>query len=373
MEDRFLQLGDLLIIILQIRLPCRVQALGAAAKEPGGGDLRRTGHIHHEGLIDLRQAGEGIGMILEGILRGEQLEAEGRAEAVLLLHGLQDAGFLALRPHGQDFPEVRHLQGRDVRLKDQLGDVGRGGGALLELLPDMLQLRRAPVGLPDHLLLRELASDETEDPGMMDADEGAVTEIRVDIIILRETEIRIVQIRDEGEGRSNALCTVHHQEALEAAGIQGILPEGLIQQILLPAYDDDGQGAAVETGPADGGGDFGTDGVAGLQAAEGHQLLRGGGGREGIPGASHILRRHVDNTLGQPGFPVEGGEEIRVGSEAGADPGAGRDEIGSRAEEGRRIGVGIRGCGARRLIFLPDFPVPVFCAVLFHGGGSPLS
>jgi hypothetical protein len=49
------------------------------------------------------------------------------------------------------------------------------------------------------LLLREFTADETEDPGMMNADEGAVTEIRVDIIILREAEIRIVQIRDEGE------------------------------------------------------------------------------------------------------------------------------------------------------------------------------
>ena len=90
-------------------------------------------------------------------------------------------------------------------------------------------------------------------------------------------------------------------------------------------------------------------------------------------GKSKNIRRsaHVDDALGQPGFPVEGGEEIRVGGEAGTDPGAGGDEIGGRAEEGRRIGVGIGGCGAGRLIFLPDSPVPVFCAVLFHGGSLP--
>ena len=96
-------------------------------------------------------------------------------------------------------------------------------------------------------------------------------------------------------------------------------------------------------------------------------------GREGIPGAGHILRRHVDDTLGQPGFPIEGGEEIRVGSEAGADPGAGGDEIGGRTEEGRRIGVGIGGRRARRMICVRGFSVAVFGSVLFHGGGSPLS
>ena len=52
-EIGFLQLSDALILIDEVGLPCRVQALWTAAKEARRGDLRGASHVHHELSIDM--------------------------------------------------------------------------------------------------------------------------------------------------------------------------------------------------------------------------------------------------------------------------------------------------------------------------------
>ena len=103
-------------------------------------------------------------MIFQRIPAGEDLQAEGGAEAVLLADRVPDLLLLLLGAHGEGIAEVGHFQRRDIRLKEQLGDIRRGGGAPLQLLLDMFQFAGAPVLLPLRFPPRQLPAGEAHHP-----------------------------------------------------------------------------------------------------------------------------------------------------------------------------------------------------------------
>ena len=356
-----LQLGDQLIIVFQVGFPGGVHAGGGPAEEFHGGDLGGAGHVQHELLIDLRQPAEGIGVVFQRIPGGQHLQAEGSPEPVFLKEGGADLHLLLLGAQGQRVAEIRHLQGGDVRLEDQLGDVRRSGGALLQLLPDMFQLGSAPVVLPLRFPAGKLPAGEAQYPGMVHAD-GALF-LQVHGVVLRQAEVRIVQVFFQLRGRFDALGFVQHQQATETSGQQELRVQGLRQAVFLAPQHHEGQGPAVQAGPADRVGQLPPDGMAGLQAAQGFQVLLGQGRGKAVPGPGHVLRRHVDDPHGQPGFPVHGGQELSIRGKSGAQEGAPAQEGGGFAEV--RGGIGVAVGREAEVIRLRCAPYALF--LLFHG------
>lgn len=112
---------------------------------------------------------------------------------------------------------------------------------------------------------------------------------QLQVVVERIAEVRIVQILFQLRGGHDAGNPIPHQQPLEAAGHDGVRIQGLGELILLAGDDHQGAGAAVQPGPADGGGDFPADFVAGLQAAQVFRPRRRQGAGQDVPAPGHIL------------------------------------------------------------------------------------
>ena len=279
-------------------------------------------------------------MGFQGIPGAHQLQAEGGPHGVFLLQGGQHLGLLFVRAHGQHVAEVAHAQGRDVGLEHQLGDVGRGGVALLQLLPNVLQLAGAPEGLGDLLLPGQLPPDEAQQAAVVDPEGVRAGLVRLQVVVQGIAEIRVVDVRFQLLRGSYAEA-VPHEEPAEGAGHDLIRVQGRVQAVLLALQDHQGAAAAVEPGPADGRGDFPADLVSGLQAAQGVQLVRPQLRRQGVPAPGHVLGGHVDDPLGQPVFPVQHGQQAGRGCQRGADVTPGREQGGGFPQAGQGVVVAV--------------------------------
>ena len=145
---------------------------------------------------------------------------------------------------------------------------------------------------------------------MVHAHRAAV--LQVDGIVFRKAEIRIVQVFLQLQGGLHTLRPVQDEQALEAAGQQQVRVQRFLQAVLLPPEHNKRDSPAVEAGPADRVRHLPPDGMPGLQAAQGFQVLLRQRRGEAVPGTGHILRRRVDDPHGQPGFPVHGGQQFRI-------------------------------------------------------------
>ena len=172
---------------------------------------------------------------------------------------------------------------------------------------------------------------------------AAVLSVQVHGIAFRQAEVRIVQVGHQFRGGLDPLGPVQHQQTLEAVRQQQIRIQRLIQPLLLAADHHQRQGAAVKPGPAQGIGQLLLHAVAGLQPTQGMDRLPVHGGGKPVPGTGHVLRWHVDDPHGQPGFPVHGREELRIRGQAGAEEGAGRQQRGLLPQERRSVGVSVGG------------------------------
>ena len=63
-----------------------------------------------------------------------KLQPVGGAHTVFLLHGGQDMILQPVVAKGHMLPQLAHFEGGDIGLENQLGDVGRGGVALWNLV-----------------------------------------------------------------------------------------------------------------------------------------------------------------------------------------------------------------------------------------------
>ena len=285
-------------------------------------------------------------MVLEGVVLRKELQTVGGAEAVLEAHGLLHVPPLQVGAAVQDFAVVRHLQGGDVRLEDQLGNVRGRRAALLQLVLDMLHLAGAPVVLPDGLHARQLPADKAQDARVVDRHRPVVPGVQVYGIAEREAEVRIVQVLHQLRGRLDALGPVQDQQAPEAVRQEKVHIQRLIQPVLLPADHHHGKGAAVQPRPADRVGDLLLDGVLRLQAGKIVKGFLRQGGVQAVPGPGHVLRGHVDDPHRQPGLPVHGRQPLRIRGQARAQEGAGGEQGRVLAQEGRGVGVAVRGAPA---------------------------
>lgn len=86
-ELGFLFLRDHIVVVAQVAFPCGIHALRGAAKELCRRDAGSTRHVHHELLVRIGDATEGVLVALHIVPGIDDLEAHVRHEPILCLNG----------------------------------------------------------------------------------------------------------------------------------------------------------------------------------------------------------------------------------------------------------------------------------------------
>ena len=222
----------------------------------------------------------------------------------LLLH-LVGAG-----RHG--LAKVADLHRGDVRLEDELCNIGARGVALLQLLVDVFDLRGAPVVFVDLFLDRQHAAAGLQEPAVMHPQRLAAQGVCDHVVVLRIAVLGIVHVLFELDRRVQAVGPVDDDQAPEATGDQGVEVERLVQHVFLAFDDHDRCSAAVEARPAHHVGDFLLDVVLGFELRDLVELVLFDLGGNGVPGPGHVLARQVDDPFGQPVFTVHDRQQFKV-------------------------------------------------------------
>ena len=187
---RFLLLFDGVVVILHVALARGVHARGAASKQFCDGCFCRTRHIHHEAVVGLSNSSEGVLVRLVAVILAKHLQAVVVHHGVHSLDGVVELHLRLLVSCREQLPHPVHFHHAEVRHERQHGNVPADVVSLLELIDDVLQLRRAPVCLCELFEVRKRPPHEPNDAAVMDADTNS-QRIARNGVILRHSKLRI--------------------------------------------------------------------------------------------------------------------------------------------------------------------------------------